>query len=59
MPLDFIVVARTDLLGLKEDHPTVTTFTRLKISEKAVKIAALFGDGETQGFTAALLAPKC
>ena len=36
------------MLDLKEDHPTVTTFAKLKKSEKADKMAALFGDGEAQ-----------
>lgn len=37
-----------DLLGLKEDHPTVTTFARLKKGEKAAKLEALFTDEGTR-----------
>lgn len=36
------------LLYLDEDHTTVTTFAKLKKSEKAEKLAALFGDAETR-----------
>ena len=31
-----------DLLELAEDHPTVTTFSKLKKGEKAAKLEALF-----------------
>lgn len=34
------------LLGLKPDHPSVTTFARLKKGEKAERLEKLFGDGE-------------
>jgi len=37
-----------DLLDLKPDHPTVTTFARLKKAEKAEKLENLFGDPDTQ-----------
>lgn len=33
-----------DLLDLAEDHPTATTFAKLKKGEKAEKLEALFGD---------------
>lgn len=36
------------LLDLDEDHTTITTFAKLKKSEKAEKLAALFGDAETR-----------
>lgn len=44
----YLIQQWRDLLDLKEDHPTVTTFAKLKKSEKADKMAALFGDGEAQ-----------
>lgn len=50
----YLVQQWRDLLDLKEDHPTVTTFAKLKKSEKADKMAALFGDGDArkaQGLT--------
>jgi ParB family chromosome partitioning protein len=37
-----------DLLDLPEDHPTATTFAKLKKSEKAAKMEALFGDPEVR-----------
>lgn len=37
-----------DLLGLKADHPTVTTFDKLKKGEKAEKLEKLFGDEATR-----------
>jgi len=33
-----------DLLDLAEDHPTATTFTKLKKGEKAAKLETLFSD---------------
>jgi len=36
----------SDLLDLPEDHPTATAFAKLKKSEKAEKLEALFGDPE-------------
>lgn len=44
----YLIQQWRDLLDLKEDHPTVTTFAKLKKSEKADKMAALFGDAEAQ-----------
>lgn len=35
-----------DLLGLAEDHPTATTFTKLKKAEKAAKLESLFQGGD-------------
>lgn len=37
-----------ELLGLAGDHPTVTTFARLKKAEKAAKLESLFADPEVQ-----------
>lgn len=34
----------SDLLGLAEDHPTITTFQKLKKAEKADKLEELFAD---------------
>ena len=45
-----------ELLDLPEDHPTATTFAKLKKSEKAEKLEALFCDPEmrsAQGLTEA------
>lgn len=45
-----------DLLDLKEDHPTATTFAKLKKGEKAAKLEALFNDPamrKTHGVTEA------
>jgi ParB family chromosome partitioning protein len=44
----YLIQQWRDLLDLKEDHPTVTTFAKLKKSEKADKMTALFGDREAQ-----------
>lgn len=44
----YLIQQWRDLLDLKEDHPTVTTFAKLKKSEKADKMAALFGDDDAQ-----------
>ncbi|MEP1520897.1 hypothetical protein [Ascidiaceihabitans sp.] len=55
----YLIQQWRDLLDLKEDHPTVTTFAKLKKSEKADKMAALFGDGaaqEAHGLTEAQIA---
>ncbi|MEN8841247.1 MAG: ParB N-terminal domain-containing protein [Octadecabacter sp.] len=55
----YLIQQWRDLLDLKEDHPTVTIFAKLKKSEKADKMAALFGDGEAQeaqGLTGAQIA---
>lgn len=38
----YMVEVWRDLLGLAEDHPTVTTFAKLKKGEKAAKLEALF-----------------
>lgn len=37
-----------DLLDLAEDHPTATSFSKLKKGEKAAKMEKLFGDPETR-----------
>ena len=37
-----------DLLDLKEDHPTATSFAKLKKAEKAAKLEKLFGDADTR-----------
>ncbi|WP_299913081.1 hypothetical protein [uncultured Paracoccus sp.] len=37
-----------DLLDLKEEHPTATTFAKLKKSEKAEKLEKLFADPATR-----------
>lgn len=37
-----------DLLDLAEDHPTATTFAKLKKGEKAVKLEALFSSEDTR-----------
>jgi ParB family chromosome partitioning protein len=52
----YLIQQWRDLLDLKADHPTVTTFAKLKKSEKADKMAALFEDGEAQGLTEAQIA---
>ncbi|WP_298864524.1 ParB/RepB/Spo0J family partition protein [uncultured Sulfitobacter sp.] len=44
----YLIQQWRDLLDLKEDHPTVTTFAKLKKSEKADKMAALFGNDDAQ-----------
>jgi ParB family chromosome partitioning protein len=35
-----------DLLDLPEDHPTATTFAKLKKGEKAEKLEKLFSDAD-------------
>lgn len=40
----YLVNLWCELLDLPEDHPTATTFAKLKKSEKADKMEALFGD---------------
>lgn len=42
----YLVNLWRELLDLPEDHPTATTFAKLKKSEKAEKLEALFGDPE-------------
>ena len=37
-----------DLLDLSEDHPTATTFAKLKKAEKAEKLENLFADPDTR-----------
>lgn len=37
-----------EVLGLKSDHPTVTSFEKLKKAEKAGKLHDLFNDAETR-----------
>lgn len=41
----YLNVLWRDLLDLAEDHPTATTFAKLKKAEKAAKLEALFCDG--------------
>ena len=36
------------MLGLKADHPTITSFAKLKKGEKADKLEQLFADPETR-----------
>ena len=40
----YLIALWRDLLDLAEDHPTVTTFAKLKKGEKAAKLEALFSD---------------
>jgi len=50
----YMIELWADLLELKMDHPTVTTFAKLKKFEKAQKLEKLFGDPEMRsalGFT--------
>ena len=42
----YLNVLWRDLLELPEDHPTATTFAKLKKSEKAAKLGQLFSDVE-------------
>lgn len=42
----YLVNLWRELLDLSEDHPTAATFAKLKKSEKADKMEALFGDPE-------------
>ncbi len=44
----YMVTLWADLLGLKADHPTVTTFAKLKKGEKADKFEKLFSDSDTR-----------
>ncbi len=44
----YMVEIWRDLLELAEDHPTVTTFSKLKKGEKATKLEALFTNGEVR-----------
>lgn len=44
----YMVGVWRDLLELNEDHPTVTTFAKLKKSEKAAKLEKLFADTDTR-----------
>ena len=37
-----------DLLDLAEDHPTVTTFAKLKKAEKAAKLDGLFSEPDVR-----------
>ena len=37
-----------DLLDLSEEHPTATSFAKLKKGEKAAKLEALFSDADTR-----------
>ena len=38
-----------DLLELAEDHPTITTFAKLKKGEKALRLEALFTQSDMRG----------
>lgn len=52
----YLVALWTDLLGLADDHPTVTTFAELKKGEKADKLEQLFAVADVRdalGVTAA------
>lgn len=44
----YLVTLWADLLGLAEDHPTVTSFEKLKKGEKAEKLESLFADEATR-----------
>lgn len=44
----YLIQQWRDLLDLAEDHPTVTTFAKLKKGEKADKIAALFDQSDVR-----------
>ncbi|WP_165352856.1 ParB/RepB/Spo0J family partition protein [Loktanella sp. IMCC34160] len=44
----YLVDLWRDLLELAEDHPTVTTFAKLKKADKAAKLEALFSDADTR-----------
>lgn len=44
----YLVTLWADLLGLAEDHPTVTSFDKLKKGEKADKLESLFADEATR-----------
>ncbi len=44
----YLIQLWRDLLDLPEDHPTATTLAKLKKSEKAEKMEALFGDPEVR-----------
>lgn len=44
----YLVFLWADLLGLAADHPTVTTFAKLKKREKADKLESLFADPATR-----------
>lgn len=44
----YLVSLWADLLDLAEDHPTVTTFAKLKKAEKAAKLEKLFADPDTR-----------
>lgn len=44
----YLVTLWADLLGLAEDHPTVTSFDKLKKGEKAEKLESLFADHATR-----------
>ena len=45
---DYLNDLWSDLLGLAADHPTVTTFEKLKKSEKALRLEGLFADPATR-----------
>lgn len=44
----YMVTQWQELLGLEDDHPTVTTFAKLKKTEKAEKLESLVADQETR-----------
>ena len=44
----YLLALWAELLGLKTDHPTVTTFEKLKKAEKATKLEALFASPAAQ-----------
>jgi ParB family chromosome partitioning protein len=45
---DYLNDLWSDLLGLAADHPTVTTFDKLKKGEKALRLESLFADPATR-----------
>jgi ParB family chromosome partitioning protein len=45
---DYLNDLWSDLLGLAADHPTVTTFEKLKKGEKALRLECLFADPATR-----------
>ena len=48
VPAQYLETLWKDLTGLKPDHPTITTFKRLKKKEKAAKLETLFAAPDAQ-----------
>ena len=44
----YLVTLWADFLGLAMDHPTVTSFEKLKKGDKAEKLESLFADEATR-----------